>query len=71
MTKAKRLLALVHPELTTDAASNFAFTWALATTSNGINVNKNFELAEDIYSYWKENGVFPTPYGQGKAGRAM
>ena len=71
VTKAKRLLALVHPELTTDAASNFAFTWALATSSNGINVNKNFELAEDIYSYWKENGVFPTPYGQGKAGRAM
>ena len=71
VTKAKRLLALVHPELTTDAASNFAFTWALATSSNGINVNKNFELAEDIYSYWKENGVFPTPYGKGKAGRAM
>ena len=65
VTKAKKLLALVHPELTTDAASNFAFTWALATSSNGINVNKNFELAEDIYSYWKENGVFPTPYGQG------
>ena len=71
VTKAKRLLAKVHPELNTDAASNFAFTWALATSSNGINVNKNFELAEDIYSYWKQNGKFPTPYGQGKAGRAM
>ena len=71
VTKAKRLLAKVHPELNTDAASNFAFTWGLATSSNGINVNKNFELAEDIYSYWKQNGKFPTPYGQGKAGRAM
>jgi hypothetical protein len=71
VTKAKRLLAKVHPELTTDAASNFAFTWALATTSNGIDVNTNFDLAEDVYSYWKQNGKFPTPYGQGKAGRAM
>ena len=71
VTKAKRLLAKVHPELNTDEASNFAFTWGLATSSNGINVNKNFELAEDIYSYWKQNGKFPTPYGQGKAGRAM
>ena len=71
VTKAKRLLALVHPELTTDTASNFAFTWALATTSNGIKVDKNFQLAEEVYSYWKENGTFPIPFGTGKAGRAM
>ena len=71
VTKAKRLLALVHPELTTDIASNFAFTWALATTSNGIKVDKNFQLAEEVYSYWKENGTFPIPFGTGKAGRAM
>ncbi len=71
VSKAKALLALVHPELTTDAASNFAFTWALATTSNGIDVNTNFQLTEEVYSYWKENGKFPVPFGQGKAGRAM
>ena len=71
VTKAKRLLAKIHPELTTDNASNFAFTWALASTSNGIDVNTNFDLAEDVYSYWKQNGKFPTPYGQGKASRAM
>ena len=71
VTKAKRLLAKIHPELATDKASNFAFTWALATTSNGIKVDKNFELANQVYSYWKENGTFPTPFGTGKAGKAM
>ncbi len=71
VTKAKALLAKIHPELTTDTASNFAFTWALATTSNGIKVDKNFELANEVYSYWKENGTFPIPFGTGKAGRAM
>ena len=71
VTKAKRLLAKIHPELTTDTASNFVFTWALATTSNGIKVEKNFQLAEQVYSYWKQNNVFPTPFGTGKAGGAM
>ena len=71
VTKAKALLAKVYPELLTDTASNFAFTWALATTSNGIDVNTNFQLTQEVYSYWKENGKFPVPFGQGKAGRAM
>ena len=71
VTKAKALLAKVYPELLTDKASNFAFTWALATTSNGIDVNTNFQLTQEVYNYWKENGKFPVPFGQGKAGRAM
>jgi len=71
VTKAKALLAKVYPELLTDTASNFAFTWALATTSNGIDVNTNFQLTQEVYNYWKENGKFPVPFGQGKAGRAM
>jgi len=71
VTKAKALLAKVYPELLTDTASNFAFTWALATTSNGIDVNTNFQLTQEVYSYWKENSKFPVPFGQGKAGRAM
>ena len=70
VTKAKALLAKVYPELLIDTASNFAFTWALATTSNGIDVNTNFQLTQEVYNYWKENGKFPVPFGQGKAGRA-
>ena len=71
VTKAKALLSLIHPELATDPQANFAFTWALANTSNGIKVDKNFELAEQAYSYWVENGEFPTNIGIGDASDAI
>ena len=71
VTKAKALLSLIHPELATDSQANFAFTWALANTSNGIKVDKNFELAEQAYSYWVENGEFPTNIGIGDASDAI
>ena len=67
VTKAKRILSLIHPELDTDPVANFAFTWALANTSNMIKVDKNFELAEKAYRHYKKTGKFPTNIGIGKA----
>ena len=71
VTKAKRILSLIHPELATDPKANFAFTWALANTSNQIEVNKNFVLAEIAYKQWKETGKFPTNIGIGKSTNAI
>jgi len=52
VTKAIRLLSLVYPKLATDTRHGFIFKWALATTSNGIKVDKNFEYAADVYEKW-------------------
>jgi hypothetical protein len=71
VTKAKRILSFIHPELATDPVANFAFTWALANTSNMIKVDKNFELAEIAYRHYKETGKFPTDIGIGKAAGAI
>tara|TARA_B100000212_G_scaffold5900_1_gene4420 strand:- start:1987 stop:10092 length:8106 start_codon:yes stop_codon:yes gene_type:complete len=71
VTKAKRILSLIHPELATDPVANFAFTWSLANTSNMIKVDKNFELAEIAYRHYKETGKFPTDIGIGKAAQAI
>ena len=71
VNKAKRVLALIHPELATDPVANFAFTWSLANTSNMIKVDKNFELAEIAYRHYKETGKFPTDIGIGKAAQAI
>lgn len=60
VTKALRILSLVHPEIATDPEAKFAFTWALAVTSNGLKVDKNFELAEQVYRRFKETGTMPT-----------
>lgn len=67
VTKALRLVSLIHPEIATDSQAKFAFTWALAVTSNGLKVDKNFELAERAYSYYKQNGKMPTDMDAGKA----
>ena len=71
VTKAKRILSLIHPELATDPKANFAFTWALANTSNQIEVNKNFALAEIAYKQWRETGKFPTDIGIGTSTNAI
>ena len=52
VTKAIRILALKYPKLATDVRHGFVFKWALATTSNGIKVDKNFEYAADVYEKW-------------------
>ena len=52
VTKAVRILALKYPKVATDIKHGFIFKWALATTSNGIKVDKNFEYAADVYEKW-------------------
>ena len=67
VTKALRIVSLIHPEIATDPQAKFAFTWALAVTSNGLKVDKNFELAERAYAYYKQNGKMPTDLQAGQA----
>jgi len=67
VAKALNIVALLHPEILTNPDAKFAFTWALAVTSNGIKVDKNFELAEQAYRGYKENGVMPTNIEAGQA----
>lgn len=75
--QALSTIALVHPEIKTDTRSRIAFIWALAVTSNGTKVNKNFELANLAYSRWKESStdpasrVMPSDIGIGTAKSAM
>jgi hypothetical protein len=69
--QALAVMALVHPEIATNEDARFAFTWALAVTSNGLKVDKNFELAEKAYRYYKENKVMPTNIKGGQAQNAI
>ena len=49
VTKAVRILAKLYPKVATDIRHEFVFKWALAATSNGIKVDKNYEYAADVY----------------------
>ncbi len=72
VTKALRLVSLIHPEVSTDPQAKFAFVWAMAVTSNGLKVDKNFELAEMAYEQWKASGgKMPTDIGIGTAAGAI
>jgi len=71
VTKALAILSKVHPEIATDAQAKFAFIWALANTSNGLKIDKNFELAEQAYAYYSQNGVMPVDIGIGDASAAI
>lgn len=66
--EALEVLALLHPEIKTDPKARLAFKCALAITSNGMKVDKNFELAETAYAEWKKTGQMPTNIGVGTAG---
>lgn len=65
--QALSVLSLIHPEIATDPNARFAATWALATTSNGIKVGKNFELMEQVYNRYKQTGEMPTDIQAGQA----
>jgi len=71
VTAALDELAKLYPEIATDPQSKFAFVWALAVTSNGLKVNKNFELAAKAYDSWRETGAFPAGIGIGEAAGAI
>lgn len=69
--QALAVMSLVHPEIKTDPNARFAFTWALAVTSNGIKVGKNFELADMVYRRYKKTGQMPTDITAGQAQKAI
>jgi len=65
--RAKSELVKLYPEIGDGGQEEFAFIWALAVTSNGLKVDKNFELAADAYEVWKSTGSFPKNIGIGQA----
>ena len=69
--QALAVMSLVHPEIMTEPNARFAFTWALAVTSNGIKVGKNFELADAVYRRYKADGRMPTDIQAGQAQKAI
>jgi hypothetical protein len=69
--QALAVIALVHPEVATDPNKRLAFVWALAVTSNGNKVDKNFELADKAYRGYKATGRMPTNIGIGQAGKPI
>jgi hypothetical protein len=75
--KALGVLGLIHPEVTSDPHSAFAHRYALAVTSNGMKVDKNFELADKAYDGWFKSGAtpderrMPTDVGVGTAAKAI
>lgn len=71
VTKALKVLGTIHPEINTDPDAKFAFTWALAVTSNGLKVDKNFELAERVYNDYKRTGKMSTDIKAGQAQKAI
>ncbi len=71
VTQALETVGELHPEVLTDPKAKMQFIWATAVTSNGLKVDKNFELALDVYEALKETGRFPTDAGIGQAAAAI
>jgi len=71
VSAALAVMGLVYPELNSSEDARFTFIYALAVTSNGIEVDENFSLADRVYGYFKSNGKMPTNFGQGTAAQAM
>lgn len=69
--QALGVMSLLFPEIATDENARFAFTWALAVTSNGLKVDKNFELAEKVYRAYRKTGKMPTNIQAGQAQKAI
>jgi hypothetical protein len=69
--QALGVMSLMFPEIATDQNARFAFTWALAVTSNGLKVDKNFELAERVYREYRNTGKMPTNIQAGQAQKAI
>jgi len=71
ITRAKAELATLFPEIADGGQEEFAFIWALAVTSNGLKVDKNFQLAAQAYEIWKQTGSFPGNLGVGNASKQI
>ena len=61
----------VYPEIETNPDARFAFLAALAITSQKTNVVLNTKYADEVYSYFRENGKFPQNYGKGESSKSM
>lgn len=71
VTDALNTLGEVYPEILTSPTNKIQFIWALAVTSNGTKVDKNFELAATAYDTLQRTGRFPTDIGIGEAAKAI
>jgi hypothetical protein len=71
ISRAIGAVSTVHPEIMTQPKNRLAFMWALAVTSNGLKVGKNFELANKTYEHWVKTGKMPEKVGIGNAAQAI
>ena len=71
VTAALNSVAELHPEVLTDPKAKMQFIWATAVTSNGLKVDKNMDLALDVYEAIKTTGRMPTNMGIGKSAKAI
>lgn len=69
--QALAVMTQIHPEIGTDPDARYAFTAAMAITSNGMRVDKNFELAEKAYQYYLKHGKMPTNIKAGQTQGAI
>ena len=60
LRKAMRSMASLHPEFSKSKTRQSIFKAILAVTSNGAEVNKNFEDAHKLYTAYKKYGRIPT-----------
>ena len=71
ITQALETVGQLHPEVLTDPKAKLQLIWAVAVTSNGLKVDKNFEIALAAYQGLKDTGSFPTDIGIGQAASAI
>ena len=71
VTEALETLGEVYPEVLTSPKHKLQFVWALAVTSNGLKVDKNFELAAQVYETLQRTGRFPDKAGIGTAAKGI
>lgn len=67
MKDAMDIAEKLHPELKNNPAAKFAFTSAMAITSQNQTVQINTKLADQVYTAFEKTGKFPTDIGAGKA----
>jgi hypothetical protein len=70
MQDAMGVAEKMHPEMANNPAAKFAFTSAMAITSQGETVPSNIRLANDAYENFAKTGKFPTDV-KSDAGKEM
>jgi hypothetical protein len=64
---AMNIAEKMHPEMKNNPTAKFAYTAAMAITSQTQNVNVNAASADKIYEFFEKNAKFPTDMGTGKS----